>query len=420
MKILLIMPWIKQGGAELIAVQTAYQLQKLNHQVRLAALFVDTSQMGKEAKEIKNVTFGPKIANLFKKNKAFLYFFGPFFLFWLVLKEARWADILFPHSLPTYWLAPIIGKLYQKKVIWLCNEPPKRRRINEVNFSDWLMWFIADSFLDRLFVRGIDKIVVYSDGVAQEVRRRYGKRATVVRLGMDFNFFSKSNKEEVLKLKRKYNLEGKFILLMVGKLHPQKNQRLGIEVLKKILPKIPQAVLVLVGEGPDRKNLEFRISSFQLEDKVIFAGFCSPEVVRAWYAISDLVLFPSIGQTAMVSQSWGFVPFEALCQKKISITSQGCGAVEVLGKEKIGIICQPDVGDFSLATLSVFERRTRPPRSSRFCGESGAEEYKEMGERGYLYVKNNLSWEKWGREVERILGKVVRTRKIATYPFWRE
>jgi len=390
MKILIIMPWIRQGGAELIAVQTAYQLQKLGHQVRLAACFVDTSQMGKEARKIKYVTFGLKIANLFKKNKVFLYFLGPFFLFWLTLKNAKWADVLFPHSLPSYWVAVAAGKLYQKKMVWLCNEPPKRRRIDEVDFSDWLMWLIADSFLDRLFAGGIDRVIVYSEAIRREVKKRYNKEAVMIRLGVDFNFFSKSKKGEVLKLKKKYHLDGKFVLLMVGKLHPQKNQRLAVEVLKKILLKVPQAVLVLVGEGPDRKNLESRIKNLELEDRVIFTGFCSPEVVRAWYTVSDLVLFPSVGQTAMVSQSWGFIPFEALCQKKISLVSQGSGAAEVLKKEKIGIVCRPEAKDFSQAVLSVFEERER---------------YEEMGEKGYNWVRNNLSWKKWGGEVEKIIVK---------------
>lgn len=396
MKILIIMPWIKQGGAELIAVQTAYQLQKLGHQARLVTLFVDTSQMEREAREVEYVAFGSKISNILKSNKFFLYFLGPFFLFWLVLKEGKWADVLFPHSLPSYWVASVIGKLYRKKTVWLCNEPPKRRRISEVNFSDWLMWFVADSFLDKLFVQGIDEIVVYSNGIAQEVRLRYKKRATVVRLGIDFKFFSKSDKEEILKLKKKYRWDGKFVLLMVGKLHPQKSQRLGVEVLAKVLPKIERAILVLVGEGPDKKNLEFRIKNLELGGRVIFTGFCSPKVVRAWYSVADLVLFPSVGQTAMVGQSWGFIPFEALCQKKITVVSQGSGAAEILDNKKIGIICQPNIKAFSQVIQTVFERR---------------KEYKEMGERGYLYVKNNLSWEEWGRKINRILGKVVKNEK---------
>ncbi len=382
------MPWIRQGGAELIAVQTAYQLQKLNHQVRLAALFVDLSQMGKEARQIKYISCGSKMANLFKKNKLFLYFIGPFFLFWLILRQIKWADILFPQSLPSYWLAPIAGRLYRKKVIWLCNEPPKRRSVDEVDFIDWVMWLIADSFLDGFFTRKIKRVIVYSRGIAREVKRRYGKKATLIRLGIDFKFFSKENKKEAFNLKRKYHLKDRFILLMVGKLHPQKNQRFAVEILAKILPKIENAVLVLVGEGIDRKNLELRIKNLELSNKVILAGFCQPKEVRAWYAVSDLVLFPSVRQTATVDQSWGFVPFEALCQGKISLVSKESGAAEVLGREKLGIVCRLKVNDFSGAVLSVFQNSPA---------------YQKMGKRGRRYVKEKLRWERYGQEVNQVI-----------------
>lgn len=389
MKILLIVPWVRQGGAEIIAVKTAFQLQKLGYQIRVAGLFVNTLSMQEEAKKIEYVTFGGKLDILFQKNKVFLYFLGPFFLLGLTLRQALWADILFPHSFPSYWIAPLVGKLYKKKVVWLCNEPPKKRKFSELPFLDFLLWRVADSFLDRIFVKGVDKIIVYSEIIKKEVKIRYKKAAKLVRLGIDFNFFQKKDIQAQDLLKKQYNLFGKHILLMVGKLHPQKNQSLGIEVLSKILPEIKNAVLVLVGEGPDKKKLIRQLAekNLKLGNKVIFAGFCPPETVRAWYGICDLVLFPSLGQTELTNQSWGFVPFEALCQKKISIVSEGCGAQEVLGKEKIGIICQPEVEDFSKAILDFYK-------------EKG---YKKMAKNGYNYVKNNLGWDVWGRGVERII-----------------
>lgn len=388
MKILLIMPWIKQGGAELIAVQAAHQLRQLGHEVRLAALFVDYSKMSLEATKINYLTLSKKVSHWLQKSKTLCYFLGPFFLLRLVLREARWADVLFPHSLPSYWVASVAGKLCRKKVIWLCNEPPRKRKPGEAGFADWLMWRMADSFLDRLFVQGVNKVIVYSRGIAQEVKQRYQKGAILARLGTDFNFFSKTDRKETSGLKRKHRLDNKFVLLMVGKLHPQKNQRLAVEVLANILPRVKNAVLVLVGEGSDKEKLRIKSEKLKIGDKVVFVGFCPPETVRAWYAVADLVLFPSVGQTALVGQSWGFIPFEALCQEKISIVARGCGAAEVLDEEQIGVICPPTVADFSLAALAVFEEKKK---------------YGEMGKRGRLYVKNNFSWERWGRKIEKVL-----------------
>lgn len=384
MKVLIIMPWIKQGGAELIAVKTGWQLQKLGHKIRLAALYVDVSLMDNQANEIEYVTFGSYIAGLFKKNKFFLYFMGPFFLCFLIIKNIFWTDILFPHSLPSYWIAIPLGKLLGKKVIWLCNEPAKKKGINEVGFADWFMWRLADSFLDRFLVRRIDQIIVYSQLIRKEVKKRYTKKADLIRLGIDYNFFSKREPFLKNKLKRKYKLSNKFVFLMVGKLSGQKNQQMGLEVLAELKYKITEAVLVLVGDGPGKDNLKLKAKSLKLEDKVIFAGFGSHKIVRAWYDLADLILYPSVGQTAMADQSWGFVPFEALCQKKLSIVSQNSGAGQVIKKEKIGFVCPLKLGCFTLSALNYYKNRKK---------------YQKMAGKGKQWVKDNLSWEKFGQGV---------------------
>jgi glycosyltransferase involved in cell wall biosynthesis len=390
MKILVIMPWIRQGGAELTAVQAAYQLQNLGHQVRLAALFVDTSQMSKQAKKITYVTFGGLLSNFFKKNKFIIYFFGPFFLLWLVLKQAKWADILFPHLLPSYWVAPVVAKFNQKKVVWFCSEPPKKRPFGETGLLDWLMWRLADSYFDKFLVQGVDQIIVCSQGLAREIKERYGQTAAVVHSGVDFSFFSQREEKLINSLKEKYALEGKQILLCAGKLHPQKNQRLLIEAMGKISPQLKEVILVLVGRGTDEKYLQEKTNNLQLKNRVIFAGFTSNQELRSWYALASLVLYPSVGQTVTMNQSWGLVPFEALCQKKITLITPSCGAEEILKKEKIGIVCPATAEAYSKMILKLLKEKNKLVR---------------MGEKGYWYVKNHHSWKEWAKRVEKELKK---------------
>jgi glycosyltransferase involved in cell wall biosynthesis len=386
MKILIIMPWIKQGGAELIAVQTAYQLQKLGNQIKLAAAWVDFSKMGKFkkiARQINYLTAG-KIGHFLSNSKWLTYFVSPFFLLYLILKNVAWADLLFPQSLPSYWLAVIIGKIFNKKIIWLCNEPPKKKKLGQVPFSDWLLWQLADSWLDKLLVKGIDKIIVYSNLIKKEVKHRYQKPATVIRLGINYSFFSAKDQVLVNKLKKRYSLKNKFILLSVGKLDKQKNPHLSIKVLAQILPQVPQAVLVLVGSGPEEKVLRDSSKKTKVNDQVIFAGFCQPEEVRAWYSLVDLVLSPHLEQTEMVDSSWGFTPFEALCQQKLSVVSTNSGAAEVIKPNKIGFTCPVKLKPFSQIALEYYKNQKK---------------YQQWAERGEQWVKENLSWEKFAKEV---------------------
>lgn len=390
-KVLIIMPWIRQGGAELIAVETAFFLSKIGYKVKLAALFVDTSDMGERAGQIDYVVPAGRVSRLCRKNKWFLYFLGPFFLFSLVLKQAREMDALFPHSLPAHWVASVVGKVSGKPVVWLCNEPPAKISLKDaktVGWADFIMWLIADSFLDRFFARGVQKIAVHSDAAAREVAARYGKDSKVIRLGVDFEFFSKKVPKDIEALKKKYRLGNKFVLLIVGKLHPQKNQRLGIEVLAKVAGGIPQARLVLVGDGPDERKLKVKSEKLKVSDKVIFSGFCPLEKVRAWYHLCDLVLFPVLPQTSGTKQSWGFIPVEALCTKKLSIVSGGTGVAEVLEREKIGIIAPPNVEEFSRRVLEFYNNPSK---------------FESLVKAGFAYVWDNLSWEKYAEKVAEVL-----------------
>ena len=72
MKILIIMPWIKQGGAEITAIKTACQLQRLGHQVGLVALFVDVSKMREEVKGIDYVSLPKWLGKFLSKHKFWL------------------------------------------------------------------------------------------------------------------------------------------------------------------------------------------------------------------------------------------------------------------------------------------------------------------------------------------------------------
>lgn len=391
MRILIIMPWIKQGGAELIAVETAYQLQQLGHQVRLAATFVNLQSMTARAKAI-NYTTGGKLGKGLKHHKVLLYFFSPWLLGWLVAKNLFWAEILFPQSLPAYWLAVLIGKPFGKKIVWLCNEPPRIKRRGEVSLADWLMWRLADSPLDRWLVKFIDRIIVYSWGVQKEVQDRYDRSSVLIRLGIDYPFFSQRQAQAVQKLRTKHNLAGKFVLLMVGKLHPQKNQQLGLVIMTKILPVIRLAKLVIVGDGPDYAKLLKKIQIMGLKKEVILTGFASPEQVRTWYQLADLVIYPAVGQTATMSQSWGLVPFEALCQAKLTIVTKDSGAAEILKKEKIGFVAPAAVEEFAAITIEFWQNKRH---------------YLPWAKRGRNWVKNNLTWQQFGQGVNKVLSDVA-------------
>jgi glycosyltransferase involved in cell wall biosynthesis len=89
-------------------------------------------------------------------------------------------------------------------------------------------------------------------------------------------------------LEREFGVEpGRPILASVGRLVEQKNHTLAIEALALV----PEAVLVIFGEGPLRSALERRAREVNVEDRVILAGLRAD--ARAIIGAADLLVLPS-------------------------------------------------------------------------------------------------------------------------------
>lgn len=62
------------------------------------------------------------------------------------------------------------------------------------------------------------------------------------------------NEKRRTELRKKYNLEGRFVIGTVGRMVYQKNHEFLLDVFSEICVEKPEAVLVLVGDGELRKK----------------------------------------------------------------------------------------------------------------------------------------------------------------------
>lgn len=94
-------------------------------------------------------------------------------------------------------------------------------------------------------------------------------------------------------LRRKCGLpEDGHIIGHVGRFDVPKNHTFLIEIFESLLGRLPTARLVLVGDGPLRTEIEKRVKSKGLEDRVLFLGVRAdvPEIMGCL----DVFLFPSL------------------------------------------------------------------------------------------------------------------------------
>jgi glycosyltransferase EpsF len=82
------------------------------------------------------------------------------------------------------------------------------------------------------------------------------------------------------------------VCLHVGSFFEQKNHAGVIHVFERVVRDVPDAHLVLVGDGPLRKSIEMMIRDRGLEDRVLLLGL--RDDVSAMMSHSDIFIFPSL------------------------------------------------------------------------------------------------------------------------------
>lgn len=95
------------------------------------------------------------------------------------------------------------------------------------------------------------------------------------------------------------NLSGKLIFGNVGRFNTQKNHIFLIDVFKELLRKMPDAYLLLVGEGNLRKEIEAKVNSYNIKDSVSFLGL--RDDVNELLQVMDYNLMPSLFEGLPVS-----------------------------------------------------------------------------------------------------------------------
>lgn len=176
----------------------------------------------------------------------------------------------------------------------------------------------------------VTSIVRSSSGVmpfgtcGTEYFRKYGvreHRVFPVPAGPDYAQMRAVTREDVNAIRTQFNLpEGRKRLIFVGRLLPLKRVDLLADAFVKIADARPDWDLVIVGDGPERANIESRIPS-RLTNRVNFAGFVNdPHTLACLYRTANALVLPSN------TEAWGLVVNEALASGLAAITSDVVGA----------------------------------------------------------------------------------------------
>lgn len=123
-------------------------------------------------------------------------------------------------------------------------------------------------------------------------------------------------------------------VVTVGRLRPEKGHSVLLRAWTSVVKDVPDARLVLVGEGPERASLERSAEELRIAGSVTFAG--GQEDVWPFLAEADVFALPSFSETS------GIAAMEAMAAGLPLVASDVGGLREVVQDRRNGVLVPSD------------------------------------------------------------------------------
>ena len=179
-------------------------------------------------------------------------------------------------------------------------------------------------------------------------------------------------------------------VLTVGRLIARKGHIYLIRAMAH-LRDLPDAHLVIVGEGHERAALEAEIERLGLEDRVTLTGRVSDEELEAYYQSCQVFALPAIVDEAGDTEMLGMVSLEAMRYCKPVIASNVGGVPDIVVDGESGVLVpQKDPEALAAAIRRVL---TDPDLARR------------LGHGGYRFARAHFSWESVAQATRAMYGE---------------
>lgn len=180
-------------------------------------------------------------------------------------------------------------------------------------------------------------------------RRHFNVTVEPLSNGVDLSKFTAGKPKE--KVLRRFHLEKNIPrVLYVGRVDPEKSIGRVVTAFADVLDKIPNAELVIVGDGTDRRSLIDLAQALDISKNVKFLGRVMPPDVI------DIYRSATVFATASETETQGIVLIEAAATG-LPLVAVDAGAVrELCQNKKNGILCPPrDASAIAKALIKILQ-----------------------------------------------------------------
>lgn len=212
----------------------------------------------------------------------------------------------------------------------------------------------------RKFHNRAQATLVPTEDLRRELATQGFENLRVVSRGVDTRLFSPARRSP--QLRRDWGAaDGEPMALYVGRIAPEKNLNLLANAHSSMRTHVPEARLVMVGDGPERAALAAR------HPDIVFAGTRTGEDLAAHYASADIFLFPSLTET------FGNVTLEAMASGLAVVAYDYAGARQYLAHERNGLLAPFNDGEAFVGLATAIATNPRRAASLRVQARASAE-----------------------------------------------
>ena len=243
----------------------------------------------------------------------------------------------------------------------------------------------------RRIAATVDTLTYLGDFTQRAISRSISKKSAkaMVRIapGIDVDHFSPVDSS---KLRKELNLEGKKVIVSVGRLVHRKGQDHLIQSLPEIMKRVPNAHLLMVGKGPYLDHLAKLVALNKLEDHVSFIGRIQYAELPQFICVGDVFAMPSRSRFGGLEvEGLGIVYLEASACGLPVVAGVSGGAPDAVIEGVTGVVVDgTDNSEITDAIVSLL---------------NDSERAKKMGKAGREWIVDNWRWEIWSAQFNKLL-----------------
>lgn len=238
-----------------------------------------------------------------------------------LLEEHR-VDILHSHGYKADCLGLLLSKLYKVKLIttthgWASSNPKMR-------FYYWI---------DKIVIRYYDKVIAVSEAMRRELLAIgiSPQKLVAIHNAIDTEDFKKSGSSDI---RRQLNLNEQTPLVgTISRLSKEKNLETLLFAAKEVISKEKEVRFLIVGEGPERINLESLANKLKIKDNIILLGH--REDIKKIYETINLLVSTS------ATEGLPNTILEALSMGVPVVATKVGGVGEIIKDGVNGLLFQP-------------------------------------------------------------------------------